>query len=223
MIFSEKLQVIRKNKGFTQEELAEKLQVGRQAIAKWESGQAYPDILNLISLSNLFHVSVDYLVKDEECEKAVSTGGEENWQEVAAFREEAAKNTYAGYGPQLEPSRPASCDFSFERGDYLYIDTFVGGERFSGEEAIWKQRTPIWAMNYSGRVLDEGFSGDFLKEVLRNCDFKNPRGPQFYQSGEYLYQSKTTGDISCWFQGYEEIYYCNKKVYECFYHGGSVK
>lgn len=41
MIFSEKLQVMRKNKGFTQEELAEKLQVSRQAIAKWESGVFY--------------------------------------------------------------------------------------------------------------------------------------------------------------------------------------
>lgn len=48
MIFSEKLQLIRKNKGVTQEQLAEKLDVSRQAVAKWESGQVYPDINNLI-------------------------------------------------------------------------------------------------------------------------------------------------------------------------------
>lgn len=41
MNFSEKLQVIRKNKGHTQEELADKLQVSRQAIAKWESGESH--------------------------------------------------------------------------------------------------------------------------------------------------------------------------------------
>lgn len=41
MIFSEKLQLIRKSKGFTQEELAEKLSVSRQAVAKWEAGQVY--------------------------------------------------------------------------------------------------------------------------------------------------------------------------------------
>lgn len=43
MIFSEKLQLIRESKGLTQEELAEMLCVSRQAAAKWESGQAYPD------------------------------------------------------------------------------------------------------------------------------------------------------------------------------------
>lgn len=55
MIFSEKLQLIRKNKGLTQEELAEKLSVSRQAVAKWESGQVYPEIMNLIQISNLFN------------------------------------------------------------------------------------------------------------------------------------------------------------------------
>lgn len=48
MIFSEKLQLIRKNKGLTQEGLADILGVSRQAVAKWESGQAYPDIMNMM-------------------------------------------------------------------------------------------------------------------------------------------------------------------------------
>ena len=71
MIFSEKLQVLRKNKGFTQEAFAEKLNVSRQAVAKWESGQVYPDIGNLIEISNLLNVSVDYLVKDQDCAVSV--------------------------------------------------------------------------------------------------------------------------------------------------------
>ena len=61
MIFPEKLQVIRKSKGFTQDELAARLNVSRQAVAKWESGQGYPDISNLIGISDLFNVTVDYL------------------------------------------------------------------------------------------------------------------------------------------------------------------
>lgn len=67
MIFSQKLQIIRKSQGFTQEALAGKLDVSRQAVAKWESGQAYPDISNLIQISKLFNVTIDYLVKDQEC------------------------------------------------------------------------------------------------------------------------------------------------------------
>lgn len=59
MIFSEKLQLIRKNKGLAQEELAEKLSVSRQAVAKWESGQVYPEITNFIQISNLLNVTVD--------------------------------------------------------------------------------------------------------------------------------------------------------------------
>ena len=60
--FSEKLQLIRKNRGLTQEELAEKLSVSRQAVAKWESGQVYPEITNFIQISNLFNATIDYLV-----------------------------------------------------------------------------------------------------------------------------------------------------------------
>ncbi|MFT8890103.1 MAG: helix-turn-helix transcriptional regulator [Ethanoligenens sp.] len=69
MNFSEKLQLIRKSKGFTQEELAGILCVSRQAVAKWELGQAYPDIANLIRLSEISLVTVDYLVKDDGCQK----------------------------------------------------------------------------------------------------------------------------------------------------------
>ena len=53
MIFSEKLQLLRKNMGLTQEELAERLSVSRQAVAKWEAGHVYPDIFNLIQISDL--------------------------------------------------------------------------------------------------------------------------------------------------------------------------
>ncbi len=66
-MFSEKLQTLRKNVGLTQEELAEKHSVSRQAVAKWEAGGIYPDITNLIAISNLFNVTVDYLVKEQEC------------------------------------------------------------------------------------------------------------------------------------------------------------
>lgn len=223
MIFSEKLQLIRKNKGLTQEELAEKLDVSRQAVAKWESGQVYPDISNLIQISNLFNVTVDYLVRDQECMVSCEPERESDISKLIDFRLEANVNTYAAYMNEVPGTRHDSHDFSYTSGPYTYHDTYVGGEQFAGEEAIWYDGKIQYAMNYLGRVLDQQFSGDFLKEALRKADKNMPyRGPEYYQSGEYTYKCSVTGDIG-WFQGYEEIYCNNVRVYECYFHGGLMK
>jgi transcriptional regulator with XRE-family HTH domain len=66
MTFGEKLKSARKSAGLTQEELAEKLAVSRQAITKWESDKGMPDIENLKSLAKLMNVSIDYLLDDGE-------------------------------------------------------------------------------------------------------------------------------------------------------------
>ena len=215
--------MLRKNKGFTQEALAERLNVSRQAVAKWESGQVYPDMGNLIEISNLLNVSVDYLVKDQDCGVIVSSEARNDIDELIEFRLKANVNTYAGFMNEVDSTRPASHDFRYEDGDYMYHDTYVGGEEFAGEEAVWKDGQAVYAMNYMGRVLSDGFSGNFLKEVLRAADKKMPyRGPELYQSGEYTYRCKVTGDFT-WFQGYEEIYQGDIKVYECVFHGGSLR
>ncbi len=223
MIFSEKLQILRKNKGFTQEVLADKLGVSRQAVAKWESGQIYPDISNLIQISELMNVSVDYLVKDRNCTVNIKESTATDLDELIAFRLEANVNTYAAFMNEVDSTRPASHDFRYENGEYMYHDTYVGGEEFAGEEAVWKNGVPVYAMNYLGRVLADGFSGNFLKEALRADDRKMAyRGPELYQAGEYTYRFKVTGDFT-WFQGYEEIYQNDIKVYECVFHGGLLK
>ena len=223
MIFPEKLQLIRKNRGMTREELAERLHVSQQAVAKWENGQSYPDILNLIQLSELFNYTLDYLVKDNDCSRAAIDVMQTDNDRLAEFLIEAKRNTYAGEVNQCASSRPNSHDYSYEVEDYRYIDTYLGGECFSGEEAVWVKDSPVFSMNYVGRVLGDTFSGSFLKEALKAVTKENPfRGPAFYQSGEYLYQSKVNGDLD-WFQGYEEIYDKEIKVYECFYHGGQVR
>ena len=226
MNFSEKLQILRKNKGLTQEALADKLNVSRQAVAKWESGQAYPDISNLIQISDLMSVTVDYLVRDQQCMMNLSgSAGQDSpdLDELITFRLEANVNTYAAFMNETDSTRLDSHDFRYTNGDYTYHDTYVGGEIFAGEEAIWKKEKAEYAMNYLGRVLEKEFSGNFLKEALRAADKKMPyRGPEYYQSGEYTYKCSVNGDFT-WFQGYEEIYWHDKKVYECFFHGGLMK
>ena len=66
MEFNEKLQELRKNKGLTQEELAEKLYVSRTAVSKWESGRGYPNIESLKEISTFFSVSIDELLSTEK-------------------------------------------------------------------------------------------------------------------------------------------------------------
>ncbi len=64
-MLSEKLYQLRKKSGLSQEQLAEQINVSRQAISKWESGSAFPESEKLIIISNYFGVPVDYLLKDE--------------------------------------------------------------------------------------------------------------------------------------------------------------
>ena len=66
MDFSEKLLTLRKAKNLTQEELAEKLNVSRQSVSKWESGQAVPELDKIVAISTVFDVTTDYLLKSSE-------------------------------------------------------------------------------------------------------------------------------------------------------------
>lgn len=64
MRFGEKLSFLRKQKGMTQMELAEKLDISRQAVSRWEQGISEPSTENLVSIGKLFDVSVDALVNE---------------------------------------------------------------------------------------------------------------------------------------------------------------
>ena len=66
MEFNEKLQELRKQKGLTQEELAEQLYVSRTAISKWESGRGYPNIDSLKAIARFFSVTIDELLSSDE-------------------------------------------------------------------------------------------------------------------------------------------------------------
>ena len=128
MIFSEKLNLLRKTKGYTQEELAEKLCVSRQAIAKWESGQSYPDITNLIQISNLMNVTVDYLVRDQECSRNPVSANIGEIDKIIQFRLNANINTYAAFMNETNSSRYDSQRWHPERA-------ILGGRKQDAFEA----------------------------------------------------------------------------------------
>lgn len=64
MTLADKIIKLRKQHGWSQEELADKMDVSRQAVSKWECAQTIPDIEKILQLSQLFNVSTDYLLKD---------------------------------------------------------------------------------------------------------------------------------------------------------------
>ena len=83
MEFHEKLQNLRKQKGLTQEELAEALHVSRTAISKWESGRGYPNIDSLKEIAKYFSVTIDELLSSNE---VLSIAEEDNKQKEKHFR-----------------------------------------------------------------------------------------------------------------------------------------
>ena len=78
MALPEKLYALRKKSGLSQEQLAEALNVSRQAISKWEGGSAMPESDKLLALSNYFGVSLDYLLKDGAPNAAPAEAQEEH-------------------------------------------------------------------------------------------------------------------------------------------------
>lgn len=78
MILADKIIMLRKKNGWSQEELADKMDVSRQSVSKWEGAQSVPDLGRILQLSRIFGVSTDYLLKDEiEIEEPLQGSGDE--------------------------------------------------------------------------------------------------------------------------------------------------
>ncbi len=144
-------------------------------------------------------------------------------KQLVDFLIKAKRATYAGKGAETPSSREKSHDLIYEDGEYMYYDSYLGGPKFAGEEALWISKVPYWSMNYVGRVIGENFSGDFLKEALLRVLEDNPyRGLKEYTNGDYSYSCDIEGQFD-WFQGKEVISYKGKLIYECLFHGGLIE
>lgn len=167
--------------------------------------------------------SVDWLPADKKLLERIERWFAMDNTKLISFLIKAKKATYAGKGAETSSSRPESHDLIYREEDYMYYDTYLGGELFVGEEALWISEKPYWSMNYAGRVIEDPFSGDFLKEALLHVPVEMPfRGPEEYSNGDYTYQCQVSGNFE-WFQGYETILFQGKIVYECYFHGSIIR
>lgn len=85
MNIGKRIHAIRQQKNITQEQLAQDLAISRQAVSKWESGKAIPDIENLMYISNLYGVSLDELIKgdDKVSQKIVADARAKEWHKLS--------------------------------------------------------------------------------------------------------------------------------------------
>lgn len=223
MDFKKKLQILRTQMKISQEELAAQLNVSRQSVTKWENGQAFPDIPHLIQLSDIFKISIDRLVKDSDaCGMSIFLPPKVPKQEIRMFLVRAKNSTYITGDHMVSSSKPGSKNYRYSENEYTYMDIYMGNKCFAGEEAVWMNDTPVYAMNYCGQILNENFDAAFLKEALSLVTCELPfRGPEYYQKGDYAYHCDVNGGFDC-FYGNETIYCRNKKVYTCMFHGGKL-
>ena len=147
----------------------------------------------------------------------------------------AKKNTYANENIKKQPSsRLKSNDYEFSQitdGDnYLYHDTYFGGENFIGEEVVYKNEQPIWGMNYYGNTIDKNLSEEAMDNALRpalmlvgNDNSVLPvRGPKSFTNKNYKYSFESKGTIEN-FSGTEKIFKNDNLIFVLHCHGGLIK
>lgn len=144
-----------------------------------------------------------------------------NKEALINFLCEAKKNTYAK--DRVDEGQSKKASFSYEKDDLRYMDTCLGTQQIVGEEVIWEGGNPVWALNYTGREVAEGFDPKFLQEALQCAKKEWPyRGPRFFENGDFTYKCRVEGEFE-WFVGCEKILYKGVKVYEAMFQGGLVK
>jgi hypothetical protein len=151
-----------------------------------------------------------------------------NIEELNAFIVRAKAASYVGDGEHVSPSRLGSHDLRFEDDRWAYHDSYFGGSDFIGEEVVYHQGRPVWAMNYYGRILRADLltaaqAGQMIKASLSRM-YREGRflGGFEYTEQDLTYVDASNGTVDC-FRGRELIRRGQETAYELDYHGGLIK
>ena len=135
--------------------------------------------------------------------------------------------TYVGDGQPAPSCRPGSHDLKFIDGDWAYLDSYFGGRDFIGEEVVYYNGKPVWAMNYYGRILRADLitpsqAGQVIKASLSKMYLEGRfLGGFEHQHDGFFYTDTNEGDATS-FRGREFITRLGETAYELFYHGGLI-
>lgn len=149
-------------------------------------------------------------------------------EQLNDFIVKAKAATYVGSGKESTSCRPSSHDLQFQDGPFLYLDSYFGGADFIGEEVVYFEGKPVWAMNYYGRVLiPEKITGAETGQVIKISlsllyEQKRFLGGFEHVDGKDAYFDTNQGDVTS-FTGTEWIERDSVRVYELVYHGGVIK
>ncbi|ADY64354.1 DUF5680 domain-containing protein [Agrobacterium tumefaciens] len=145
------------------------------------------------------------------------------------FIVQAKSATYVGGGNKSStPTRIGSHDLGFRSGDWNYIDSYFGGTDFIGQEVVWHQGIPLWAMNYYGRIIrPELIDGTVAGRVIQRSLSTLYREGRFlggftHEVEDTIYVDTNEGEFRS-FTGVERIYRDGVEVYRLDYHGGVIK
>ena len=135
--------------------------------------------------------------------------------------------TYVGGGQHAPACRPGSHDLKFDDGDWAYLDSYFGGQDFIGEEVVYYQGKPVWAMNYYGHILradpiTPAQAGQVIQASLSKM-YSEGRflgGFEYHHVG-FTYIDASEGSVIS-FRGREYISFRGETAYELFYHGGLI-
>ena len=146
-------------------------------------------------------------------------------QDLIEFIVKAKKNTYATQKGFVAPCRNGSRDLQFSEGDFVYLDSYFGARDFSGEEIVYRSGTPVWSMNYFGKMLRNDLPDGFIETLREALTLLSPdepyRGCRRYGRGPYLYEMEVEGSPG-FYHGQEWISLEGDEVYRLYFHGGEV-
>ena len=147
---------------------------------------------------------------------------------LEAFIVRAKARTYVGGGATRPPCRPGSHDIGYEEGAWSYLDSYFGGTDFLGQEVVWRDGAPVWAMNYYGRIarsdrIDAATAGSVIKQAL-SALYREGRflGGFTFTVGPHRYVDRSEGGVDS-FSGQETIEIDREEVYRLDYHGGLIR